>query len=66
MGQMIQKWNIDDVINPLNVIVEGKEMRNTQRLLWLPREIKALFPLTRIELEFSCFGQSRSARKADG
>lgn len=26
MGQMIQKWNIDDVINPLNVIVEGKEM----------------------------------------
>ena len=26
MGQMIQKWNIDDVINPLNVIVEAKDM----------------------------------------
>ena len=26
MGREIQKWNIDDVINPLNVIVEGKEM----------------------------------------
>ena len=28
MGQMIQKWNIDDIINPLNVVVESKAMND--------------------------------------